>query len=62
MRVTFKQNTNINGVTFSKYDEVDLNPIKDLYGITIGYEVIKIQGRHRISYMITEKDKLKYFD
>ena len=62
MRVTFKQNTNINGVNFSKYDDVDLNPIKDPYRTTIGYEVITIQGRHRISYMITEKDKLKYFD
>lgn len=62
MRVTFKQNTNINGVNFSKYDEVDLNPIKDLYGLTIGYEVVKTQGRYKISHMITEKDKQKYFD
>lgn len=62
MRVTFKQNTNINGVNFSKYDEVDLNPIKDLYGVTIGYEVIQTQGKYRITHMITEKDKQKYFD
>lgn len=62
MRAIFKQNININGVNFSKYDEVDLNPIKDLFGVTTGYEVITIQNGHRISHMITKKDKQMYFD